>query len=73
VGSIQCTRKWCLCAGLGFTFDCLVLGNAICILKDDDLEYRLYHVVLFNVLGLECSEFRVCTKLLKIALEHWIV
>ena len=30
-----------------------------CQFKDDDLEYCLYHVVLFKVLGLECSGFRV--------------
>jgi hypothetical protein len=34
-----------------------VLGNVI--LNDDDLEYCLYYVVLFNVLGLEFSGFRV--------------
>ncbi len=43
VRSIQCTRKWRLRAGLVFTFDCLILG--IAVLKDDDLEYFLYHVV----------------------------
>ncbi len=30
-----------------------------CQFKDDDLEYCLYQVVLFKVLGLECSGFRV--------------